>query len=554
MKKFEVNELRKAVGHMNMVKFGGYISRLRKGRDMPQSELADKLCVTRQAVSKWERGECFPDIGILAKIAEEFGVSVDTLLSAGGAVEEIADKGAIREIISIAPYLKASTLSAIAEKLAKHNIDISRIIELSEFMNDESIIKLFESNNIDRLNDELLAKLIPFLDDSSIYAIFERVMSGQNSAKLLEPLRPYIWHSLIETAWMHGVLKHPSESEHKIIGQSDGTGKVVMKNLNKVYPNHVKVVTDFNLEINPGEVIALVGPSGCGKSTTLRMIAGLEEISAGELYIDGKLMNNAHPKDRGLSMVFQNYALFPHMNVFENIAFGLKPAELQESEVKAKVEQIAEMLQIAHLLNYKPNQLSGGQKQRTAVARLLINENKLKLLDEPFSFLDAKLRLSMRIELIKLHKQFKAPFVYVTHNQEEAMAVADRIVVMRDGIIQQVGAPEELYAKPCNLFVAGFIGTPQMNFWEAEHNGRKIIKGVRPEHLYIDDAGEFSAVVQAREFFGEAAYLYCECEGGNFTVRVPAGRAFSSGDKLKIGMAPDKIYMFDKESELRIGD
>ena len=250
--------------------------------------------------------------------------------------------------------------------------------------------------------------------------------------------------------------------------------RVTYKNIYKIYQNTqsdgssypVNAVSDFNLEIKDGELIVLLGPSGCGKTSTMFMVAGLEEITKGELYIDDILVNNVHPKDRGIAMMFHNYALFPFMTAFDNIAFGLKPTALSEYEIKGRVYEVAEILDIACLLDRKPDKLSGGQKQRVALARALVRKNKVVCLDEPLSNLDARLRASMRVELIKLHKKFETTFIYVTHDQDEAMTIADRIVIMRDGFIHQVGTPEELYYSPCNIFVAGFFGTPQMNFLE----------------------------------------------------------------------------------------
>ena len=330
---------------------------------------------------------------------------------------------------------------------------------------------------------------------------------------------------------------------------------VTLKNLYKTYHNDggdINAVSDFNLEIKDREVVALVGPSGCGRSSTLLMIAGLEEISKGEIYIDDKLINDLHPKDRGIAFVFQNYALFPHMTIFENIAFGLKPAELPEDIVKEKVENIARILDIAHILDRKPKQTSGGQKQRTALARAFIREPKIMLLDEPISNLDPKLRCWARTELLKLHEKFKSTYIYVTHNQDDALVIADRIVVMKDGFIEQVGTPEELYFSPKNMFVAGFIGSPQMNFWEAQVDGKTVMKGIRPEDMYLDAAGEIDAVVDMREFWGDTAYLYCLSGDLKFTVRVSPDCKHKIGDKIKVSVNPDKIYLFDKETQLAI--
>ena len=605
----KIIDLKKAVEYMNIVKFGAYISRLRKERDMPQSKLADILNVTRQAVSKWERGEGFPDIAILCSIAETFGVTVDTLINAGGASQNEAailssvtknqeissevfeNKNVIQDIVNIAPYLKVSTLSVIAEQLAKHNIDISRIIELSEFMNDESVVKLFENNNLEKLDDALLEKLIPFLDSDSVHAILDKIMTGQNSGKLIEAIKPYIFHSLIESAILQGVLKQEEKSPKSPVGVSDGTNNIILKNIWKRYEHWANpkdetiAVQDFNLEIKAGEVIAFLGPSGCGKSTTLRMIAGLEDITEGELYIDGKLINDADPKDRGIAMVFQNYALFPHMTVYENIAFGLQPTDMSKDEIREKVEEIAKFFDVTHLFDRKKKQLSGGQQQRVALARAMIREHKIVLLDEPLANLDIKLRSSMKIELIKMHQKFKSTYIYITHNQEEAMTIADRIVVMKDGVIQQVGTPEELYNTPCNIFVAGFLGYPRINFWNSkitEENGsiyvnfddikiklpedkadkaaayidKEVYAGVRPENLHEDEANIkkfkdsiMQIEVEVREYIGDTVYLHFRDYFEYGAVRVSADCTAKTGDKIKIAVNPDKIYLFDKDTE-----
>ena len=367
---------------------------------------------------------------------------------------------------------------------------------------------------------------------------------------------------------------------------------VTLKNVYKDYLNGVVAVTDFNLDIKDREVVVLVGPSGCGKTTTLRMIAGLEEITQGEIYIGDRLINDVKPKNRGIAMVFQNYALYPQMTVFENIAFGLKPTDMPESEIKEKVEEIARIISLGHLLDRKPKQLSGGQKQRVALARVLVRKNNVVLLDEPLSHLDAKLRAMMRTELIKLHQKFETTFIYVTHDILEAMTIADRMVVMKEGMIQQAGTPEELYAHPDNLFVAGFVGMPMINFWNTkvtEQNGDVLISlgdtkiklpeskadkagayvgkevwaGIRPEDMFgyearIDSFSEpvfariDGAEVQVREFLGDRAYLYCAYGGDIFTVRVLPDFAARSGDKINCGINREKIYLFDKDTEAAI--
>ena len=354
---------------------------------------------------------------------------------------------------------------------------------------------------------------------------------------------------------------------------------VTLKNVWKIYYNGIQAVTDFNLEIQDGEVIVLVGPSGCGKTTTLRMMAGLEEITKGELYIDDTLVNDVHPKDRGIAMVFQNYALFPHMTVFENIAFGLKPNDMSDAEIKEKVEEVAKILDVTHLLERKPKELSGGQKQLVALCRAFVRKNKVVMLDEPLSHLDVKLRGYMRTELNKLHQKFESTFIYVTHDQSEAMRIADRIVVMRDGFIQQVGTPEELYSHPCNLFVAGFLGTPQMYFLDTKvteqdgdiyidlcgvkiklpedkadkacaYIGKEIYFGIRPEDMYESVTGQIEATVEVREFVGDRIYLYCT--NYPFSICVSPDCTAKRGDKIKLAVNSAKIHLFDKDTEITI--
>ncbi len=291
-----------------------------------------------------------------------------------------------------------------------------------------------------------------------------------------------------------------------------------LKHIYKVYPGNVTAVKDFNLDIEDKEFIVFVGPSGCGKSTTLRMIAGLEEISQGELYIDGNIVNNIAPKDRDIAMVFQNYALYPHMTVYDNMAFGLKLRKIPKNEIDEKVKEAARILDIEHLLDRKPKALSGGQRQRVALGRAIVREPKVFLMDEPLSNLDAKLRVQMRTEISKLHKKLQTTFIYVTHDQTEAMTMGSRIVVMKDGLIQQVDTPQQIYAYPANMFVAGFIGSPQMNFIDSKleeknektyivfgedsillpgdkakiakekgYLGKDIVMGIRPENIYDKD-------------------------------------------------------------------
>ena len=372
---------------------------------------------------------------------------------------------------------------------------------------------------------------------------------------------------------------------------------VSLREIYKKYAGGVIAVSDFNIEIKDKEFIILVGPSGCGKSTTLRMIAGLEEISEGELYIGDRLVNDIAPKDRDIAMVFQNYALYPHMTVFENMAFGLKLRKVPKDEIARKVEEAARILDIAHLLDRKPKALSGGQRQRVALGRAIVREPQVFLLDEPLSNLDAKLRAQMRTEISKLHKKLGTTFIYVTHDQTEAMTMGDRIVVMKDGYIQQIDTPTNLYNSPVNQFVAGFIGSPQMNFIDAtllKANGKYIVEfgsedtktskgvkytieipdakvdeelleplvdqevvlGVRPESLHDEEmfissatTGVVNATVEVTEMMGAETYLYLTCEGIPLTARVSPRSTARPQDEIKIAIDPNRIHLFDKDTE-----
>ena len=361
---------------------------------------------------------------------------------------------------------------------------------------------------------------------------------------------------------------------------------ISLRNLYKIFTGNVIAVHDFNLEIEDGEFIVLVGPSGCGKSTTLRMIAGLEEITQGEIHIGDVLVNNVAPKDRNIAMVFQNYALYPHMSVYKNMAFGLKLRREKNEVIKEKVADAARILDIENLLKRKPKQLSGGQRQRVALGRAMVRDPAVFLLDEPLSNLDAKLRTSMRAELSKLHKKLATTFVYVTHDQVEAMTMGDRIVVMKDGYIQQVDTPQNLYDKPINQFVAGFIGAPQMNFIElivikdgdgyavelggqlfkilphradgskvAELLGKPIIVGVRPEHIYLENSqtekGMYVTVdltVDLAEPMGSEIYLYSTIGDVSLIAKIPPYIFPKPGDAIRLSMDCEKLHYFDKES------
>ncbi len=354
-------------------------------------------------------------------------------------------------------------------------------------------------------------------------------------------------------------------------------------NIEKIYPNGFHAVKNFSMDIADKEFIVLVGPSGCGKSTTLRMIAGLEEISAGELYIGEDLVNDVSPKNRDIAMVFQNYALYPHMTVYENMAFGLKLRKKTKVEIKDKVYNAANILGIEDLLDRKPKQLSGGQKQRVALGRAIVREPKVFLMDEPLSNLDAKLRVQMRTEISKLHQKLQTTFIYVTHDQIEAMTMGTRIVVMKDGFIQQIDNPQTIYNHPANKFVASFIGSPQMNFVDCEikeysdklfsefqdgkieisnekakvlreknYVNKKVILGVRPEAIFVNekkDSNTLEAVVTVTEMLGSEIYLYLEFDGSDFIARVDPSVKVEIGKKINFSFDNDKMHMFDVETE-----
>ncbi|MDR0805076.1 MAG: sn-glycerol-3-phosphate ABC transporter ATP-binding protein UgpC [Oscillospiraceae bacterium] len=371
---------------------------------------------------------------------------------------------------------------------------------------------------------------------------------------------------------------------------------VSLKHIYKRYAgSDLVAVTDFSMDIKDKEFIILVGPSGCGKSTTLRMIAGLEEISDGDLFIGDRRVNDVSAKDRDIAMVFQNYALYPHMSVFDNMAFGLKLRHVPKDEIKKLVEEAAKILDIGHLLDRRPKALSGGQRQRVALGRCIVRDPQVFLLDEPLSNLDAKLRAQMRTELSKLHKKLGTTFIYVTHDQIEAMTMGDRIVIMKDGFVQQVDSPVNLYSKPCNKFVAGFIGSPQMNFLDAKlikndgkytvefgsdessklgkwrkfyievpvgkgdpsvlegYVGREVSLGIRPENISDDISnartGLIEATVDIAEMIGAETYLYLTCQNITLTVRVSNKSTARAGDTIKLAIDPNFIHLFDKQDE-----
>jgi multiple sugar transport system ATP-binding protein len=364
------------------------------------------------------------------------------------------------------------------------------------------------------------------------------------------------------------------------------------KNINKIYPNGVQAVFDFNLDIKDKEFIVFVGPSGCGKSTTLRMIAGLEDITSGELYIDDVYMNDTAPKDRDIAMVFQSYALYPHMSVYDNIAFGLKLRKVPKATIKEKVYAAAEQLGLLQYLDRKPKALSGGQRQRVALGRSIVRDAKVFLMDEPLSNLDAKLRVQMRGDLIRLHQRLGTTTIYVTHDQIEAMTMATRIVVMNKGYIMQVGSPKEIYDKPTNMFVAGFIGTPPMNFIHGSVNNKgvfeagphsikipndkleiikankffdkPIVLGIRAEDIHDDEVvmaaypdGVLNIKVDVAELLGAETNIYTNINGpdkdkSNVIAKVNARTNIHIGDTIKLAFDLNKIHFFDPESELRL--
>ena len=364
-----------------------------------------------------------------------------------------------------------------------------------------------------------------------------------------------------------------------------------LQHINKTYPNGFQAVKDFNLEIEDKEFIIFVGPSGCGKSTTLRMIAGLEEISGGTLKIGDKVMNDVEPKDRDIAMVFQNYALYPHMTVYDNMAFGLKLRKVPKDQIDKAVREAARILDLEKLLDRKPKALSGGQRQRVAMGRAIVRNPKVFLMDEPLSNLDAKLRVQMRIEISKIHQRLGATIIYVTHDQTEAMTLGTRIVVMKDGVVQQVDTPQNLYQKPGNLFVAGFMGSPQMNFLDAvisekggnviatiggEHEvivpaakakvlkdkgyvGKTVVLGIRPEDIHdsqmfieASPSVPMTSTVKVYELLGAEVFLYFDVNGTQVTARVDPRTTAKTGDPIKFAFDMEKSHFFDKETELTI--
>ena len=362
---------------------------------------------------------------------------------------------------------------------------------------------------------------------------------------------------------------------------------VTLRHVYKVYEGSVRAVNDFDLDIKDQEFVVFVGPSGCGKSTTLRMIAGLEDITAGQLYIDGELMNDVEPKNRDIAMVFQSYALYPHMTVYDNMAFGLKLRHTSKDEIDRRVKEAAEILEISELLSRKPKALSGGQRQRVALGRTIVRQPKVFLLDEPLSNLDAKLRVSMRSEITKLHEKLGTTFIYVTHDQTEAMTMGNRIVVMKDGFIQQADTPITLFEDPCNLFVATFLGSPQMNIIDAElfmdgkqlkatlngcdnmivtfpeikakqlankkYIGQKVLLGIRPEHIRPNN-GDLNVYIEVVEHLGDESILYTKMENRKdpFIIKIPFNSKIHSNVDINVAFDMEHVYMFDAETHKAI--
>ena len=388
-----------------------------------------------------------------------------------------------------------------------------------------------------------------------------------------------VWRPVVKACFPLNGTREAAPVEARL-SELNAMSKVVLKGIKKVYDNKVTAVQDVNIEIEDKEFIVLVGPSGCGKSTTLRMVAGLEDISGGDLYIDGKRCNDVPPKDRDIAMVFQSYALYPHMTVYENMAFALKLKKVPKAEIDKKVREAAEILDITRYLDRKPKALSGGQRQRVAIGRAMVRDPKVFLMDEPLSNLDAKLRNQMRAEIIKLRQRINTTFMYVTHDQTEAMTLGDRIVIMKDGIVNQIGTPQEVFGKPVNLFVAGFIGMPVMNFFDncqlllennkyyaqirgvkfelsdfqqkvLKQNGQKacdIIAGIRPQHITVGQ-GELTANIEVSEMLGTEVNLHTRSNEDEVVMVIPTmdlSVDVSMGKTIQFTTQPRLIQLFDK--------
>ena len=343
-----------------------------------------------------------------------------------------------------------------------------------------------------------------------------------------------------------------------------------LQNITKIYPNGTKAVNETSLNIDNGEFVVFVGPSGCGKSTLLRMIAGLEDITSGEISLDGNIINNIDPSERDVAMVFQNYALYPHMSVFNNMSYGLKNRGISKDEINNKVNDVAKLLEIDQLLSRKPSMLSGGQRQRVAMGRALVRHPKIFLFDEPLSNLDAKLRNQMRLEIKKLQRQMGVTSIFVTHDQTEAMTLGDRIVVINNGVVEQVGTPKEIYSKPNTKFVAEFIGSPQMNLFQCKiENGLAKISdmqinlnnslniqdaciGVRPDDILISDQGEYSSSANLVEYLGSDMIIYSSVGGQEFSCKLSSKINLRAGDNFKFDISPSVLHIFDNTTGQRV--
>ncbi len=346
-------------------------------------------------------------------------------------------------------------------------------------------------------------------------------------------------------------------------------GFLELQNITKIYPNGTKAVDETSLNIDNGEFVVFVGPSGCGKSTLLRMIAGLEDITSGKISLDGNLINNIDPSERDVAMVFQNYALYPHMSVFNNMSYGLKNRGISKDEINNKVNDVAKLLEIDQLLSRKPSMLSGGQRQRVAMGRAIVRNPKIFLFDEPLSNLDAKLRNQMRLEIKKLQRQMGVTSIFVTHDQTEAMTLGDRIVVINNGVVEQVGTPKDIYSKPKTKFVAEFIGSPQMNLFQSKiENGLAKISdiqiklnntlniedacvGIRPDDILISDKGEYSSLANLVEYLGSDMIIYSSIGGQEFSCKLSSKINLKAGDIFKFDISPSTVHIFDNVTGYR---
>lgn len=452
-------------------------------------------------------------------------------------------------------------------------------------------LRAAQHSPVNSLGTQLISRLfedISFMGASGVHPVAGITVSNLEGAEIEQAMmRQAEKVVVVADHTMGGRPTHASAVRFDDRRRTRNLARVVLRNVTKKY-GEVTAVRDFNLEIADREFVVFVGPSGCGKSTTLRMIAGLEEVTSGQIYIDDRLVNDVEPKDRDIAMVFQNYALYPHMNVYDNMAFGLKLRKFPRHEIERRVREAAAILGLENLLGRKPRELSGGQRQRVALGRAIVRNPKVFLMDEPLSNLDAQLRVQMRTELAKLHQRLRTTTIYVTHDQVEAMTMGDRIVVMKDGIIQQVASPQELYERPANVFVAGFVGSPAMNFLHgrivmhgdevifdggavqirlngnlrrpaAAYAGKPVILGIRPEDVEADPAfvethpeTRVESVVEVIEPLGPEVHLYLRVGAHNLTARVEPGLRVQNGDRLCVALNAAKVHLFDPDNEQAI--